>query len=130
MEYFPIQYLISALSIPLCTLIFINITPNEFQITQLKINNNPYARAFRETIQGDLNGTERKGGHYREREVSHSPHHANQDRVGGRSRASSGSQRSPTSSPKRADTPSFNAGNKCTSNTSVESGKYLQQVGD
>ena len=34
-----------------------------WQITQLKIENNPYARAFRESIPSDGHTPERKGGH-------------------------------------------------------------------
>ena len=92
------------------------------QITQLKINNNPYARAFRESIPCESTGDGRKGGHYRDREYSNSPSH---EHTSGRRRATSRSSPTARLSPRRAGTPSSHTGSKCTSNTSVESGKCL-----
>lgn len=100
------------------------------QITQLKINNNPYARAFRESIPGESSGLERKGGHYKDRDFSHSPTHIYQENTGSGSRLSSKSSPTPGSSPRRAETPTTTTGNVCSSNTSVESGmfkKYYQK---
>lgn len=99
------------------------------QITQLKIDNNPYARAFRDSISSpDGFGLKKKGGHYSQRKLS-SPASRTRNARGSESASSlSSGQPSPASSPQRhrPDTPIPTTQSPSTcynSATSLESGE-------
>ena len=84
------------------------------QVTQLKINNNPYARAFRDTLPSS--GGRKSGGHYRQSSHKGTSHKGSK----------SNHSRSSTPSPRLRVKPQHKQKKvNCNSAASMESGKRL-----